>query len=95
MRIRRRWKAVHPDPRRQREEQERQEFEGAENADLEWTCPEDEDRHERQGEECDLGADLADRLGEPEPPEVGLAEEATPGEQPIANRCHGNAGMRT
>ena len=53
---------VDPDTRRQREEQEREELDGAQQRDLERARVEDEDRGERDRELRDLRPELADRL---------------------------------
>ena len=67
---------IDPDPCRQREEQERKEFDGSEQGNLEGARLEDQDRGERQRELRDLRAELADRLRRPEPQEVRVSPES-------------------
>jgi hypothetical protein len=69
--------AVDPDAGRQREQQERQEVDGHEQADLARRRPEQDRRDERDRDLGDLGAEQGDRRGGPEPREIRLSEEGS------------------
>ena len=88
---------VDPDAGRQREQQERQEVDRGQHADLERARAEREDRHERHREERDLGSELADRLGQPQALEPGLAKQPGPRDERrdrAARRRTGRLGRR-
>ena len=68
--------AVDPRARRQAEEDERQELDGAEQGDLERCGLEQRHGHEGQRQQADLGPELADRLGRPEADEVAVVDDA-------------------
>lgn len=70
------WQAVDPRPGGQSEKEERQKLDSPEHCHLECAGVQDEDRHERQREDRDPGAELADALGDPQLAEVILAEQA-------------------
>ena len=67
--------AVDPDARRQREQEEGEEVDGAERCHLERARVEDEDRRQRDRELRYLRAELADRLAGPELEEVAVTPQ--------------------
>src|SRR6185503_10719204 len=70
--------AIHPDAGGQAQEDERQEFDRAEEGELERRDLEDRRRDEGQGEQRHLRPEDADGLGRPELQEVRMPEEAGP-----------------
>jgi hypothetical protein len=88
---------VHPDARRQADEHEGGELDGAEQADLERRGVEDGDRHQRQRQQGHLAAELADGLGGPQLHEVAVAPQAPAGlsrHRRPPRRCRGGPAPR-
>ncbi len=90
---------VDPDAGGKADEQEGQELDDAQRGHLECRCVQHVDCHERQGQQADLRAELADRLGGPELEEVRVPPEAAgrpePHERSLTCGAGHGAGARS